>query len=318
MNRRGSWIAVVALLLAAVGVAPLAAEPLHLAIGYIPHIQFAPLYVGMEKGFYKAEGIELTIEYGFGIDVFSLLQAGRIDLGLSDSDQLILAGAKGLGLRAVYQYYQRFPVSIVAKRSTVSTPEGFRGKTIGTPELYGTSYIGLLLFLRHFGLEKAVTVEKIGYTQMTSLDRGVVAGVVCFSNNEPVQLRESGYDIAEWKVRELSDMVGASFISSDKVIKAKAELLTRFARATRKAMEYTVAHQEEAFQLSRPYLGSLDPAKDATMRAVLAATCELFVSPAGYGALDPEVYAHSIATLRDMGLIDAVYPAERILAVLGK
>ena len=33
-----------------------------LAIGYIPHIQFAPLYVGMEKGFYQAEGIKLDPE----------------------------------------------------------------------------------------------------------------------------------------------------------------------------------------------------------------------------------------------------------------
>lgn len=318
MNRRGSWIAIASLLLAAVGVAPLTAEPLHLAIGYIPHVQFAPLYVGIEKGFYKAEGIELTIEYGFGIDVFSLLQAGRIDLGLSDSDQLILAGSKGLGLRAVYQYYNRYPVSIVAKRSTVSTPDGFRGKTIGTPELYGTSYIGLLLFLRHFGLDKAVTVERIGYTQMTSLDRGLVAGVVCFSNNEPIQLRQAGYDIVEWKVRELSDMVGASFISSDKVIATKADLLARFVRATLKAMEYTVAHQDEAFQLSRPYLGSLDPAKDASMRAVLAATCELFPSPIGFGALDPDAYTHSILTLHDLGLIEGVYPAQRILAELPK
>jgi NitT/TauT family transport system substrate-binding protein len=124
--------------LAAAGVVTAGAEQLKLAIGYIPHVQFAPLYVGIEKGFYRAEGIDLSIEYGFGIDVFSLLSVGRIDIGLSDSDQLILAGAKGLGLKAVYQYYQRYPVSIVALRGKVAVPEALRGKVVGTPELYGS------------------------------------------------------------------------------------------------------------------------------------------------------------------------------------
>jgi NitT/TauT family transport system substrate-binding protein len=302
--------------LAAAGVVTAGAEQLKLAIGYIPHVQFAPLYVGIEKGFYRAEGIDLSIEYGFGIDVFSLLSVGRIDIGLSDSDQLILAGAKGLGLKAVYQYYQRYPVSIVALRGKVAVPEALRGKVVGTPELYGTSYIGLLLFLQHHGLKGAVTVEKIGYTQMTSLDRGKVDAVVCFSNNEPLQFRDAGLDVAEWKVADFSDMVGASFISSDRTIAAKADLLRRFARATRKAMEYTVGNRREAFDLSRSYIGDIDPAKEKVMRAVLDATCELFTATAGYGALDPEVYGHSIAALRELGLIDAAYPASRILASL--
>jgi NitT/TauT family transport system substrate-binding protein len=304
--------------LAALGVAPLGAEPVHLAIGYIPHIQFAPLYVGMEKGYYRDVGVELDIEYGFGIDIFSLLATGRIDLGLSDSDQLIVAGSKGLPLAAIYQYYQRYPASIVALRSRVSRPEDLGGRTVGTPELFGTSYIGLRLFLERYGLEGRVTVQRIGYTQLASLDSGKADAVVVFTNNEPIQLRASGYDIVEWKVSDLSDMVGASFISSSATIAAKRDLLGRFVKATRRAMEYTYNHREEAVALSRTYIGAVEPGKEAQVLAVLEATCDLYLSPEGWGHLDPDVYTRSLAVLQRLGMVDAAYPVTRILAPLGE
>ena len=40
-------------------------------------------------------------------------------------------------------------------------------------------------------------------------------------------------------------------------------------------------------------------------------TC--FSSPQGYGALDTDRYARSIAELVSLGLIPAAYPAEKIL-----
>jgi NitT/TauT family transport system substrate-binding protein len=290
--RRLVWVLILAGIAAGAG-----AQNVHLAIGYIPHIQFAPLYVGMEKGFYREDGLDLTIEYGFGIDIFSLLAAGKIDLGLSDSDQLIVAGAKGLPLKAVYQYYQRYPVSVVALRNRYATPQSLAGRTI-----------------ERYGLEDSVKVERIGYTQLVSLQSAKVDAVVVFANNEPVQLRSAGADIVEWKVSDFSNMVGASFISSEDTIQAKTDLLRRFAHATRRAMEYASANRAEAIELSRKYLGPT--LVDETMRAVLDATSDLFVSPEGWGHLDEAAYSQAIATLRRLGMIDTVYPAARILKPL--
>lgn len=288
-------------------------QKVRLAIGFIPHIQFAPLYVGMEKGFYAEEGISLDIQYGFGIDIFSLLSVGRIDVGLSDSDQLIISGEKNLGLKAVLQYYQGYPVSIAAQRAEVDSVEDLVGKSIGTPEMYGTSYIGLLLFLDHFGLSDTVDVQRIGYTQVSSLLGGQVDAAVCFYNNEPIQMDLMGVDLVQWNVRDFSDMVGASFISSDTVLRRKAQLLQRFVRATRKAIAYTVEHQEEALELSLGYLSGFTEEQRPFVRRALAATSELYVSPGGYGHLDAAKYQQSIDRLEALGLIEESYPASRIL-----
>ena len=284
-----------------------------LAIGYIPHVQFAPLYVGMAKGFYAEEKIDLKIEYGFGVDIFSLLAAGKIDLGLSDSDQLILAGSKGLGLKAVFQYYQKYPVTIVAKNEKIKNPEDFAGKKIGTPELYGTSYLGLQLFLEKYGLKNRVKIERIGYTQLSSLLGDKIEGAVCFFNNEPLQLKASGVGFVQWDVKDFSDLVGASFITSDKVLKEREQLLRSFVRATVKAMDYTIKHQDEAYEISERHIGKQEPAKQAFFKSALAATCQLFEHPQGFGRLEEDKYQYSIDLLARLGIIPKAYPAQRIL-----
>jgi len=288
-------------------------DTVRLAIGYIPHVQFTPLYVGIDKGFYRDEGITLELNFGFQYDVFSLLAAGRIDIGLSDSDQLVISGSKGLGLQAIYQYYQKYPVAIVTKAETARTPTDLKGRRIGTPEMSGTSWIGLQLFLRKFGLENAVQVEKIGYTQEPALLSGRADAVVCFLNNEPVAMRAEGIALRQWDVKDWSDMVGASFISSRAIIASRGPLLARFVRATRKAMDYTVTHRDEANQIALKNVGNVKKEDEPLFRLRLDATCELFGSPQGYGALDAGRYARSIAELVSLGLIPSAYPAEDIL-----
>lgn len=305
----------VMLIVAALGCLEIQAQtqPLKLAIGYIPHIQFAPLYVGIEKGFYQEQQVALEIEYGFGIDIFALLAQEKIDIGLADSDQLVLAGAKDMGLVALLQYYQKYPVTIVAKQDTVQTPDDFRGQRIGTPQMQGTSFIGLQLFLKQHNLQKQVTIEKIGYTQIPSLMGDKIEGAVCFFNNEPIKLKQLGVQLNQWDLKDFSDIVGASFITSQALTDKKTDVLKRFTQATIKAMEYTCQHQPEALQIALPYINQQEKPDEPFLRDVLAATCQLFESPEGYGALSLDTYNFSIQTLHALGLIENVYPAEKIV-----
>ena len=316
---RNRMIAVViALVLGTVALAGASAadkplEKVRLAIGYIPHVQFTPLYVGIAKGFYQDEGIDLELNFGFEYDVFSLLAAGKIDVGLTDSDQLILAGAKDLGLQAIFQYYQQYPITIIARSDAAQKPSDLKGKVIGTPDLSGASWIGLQIFLHKYGLEGAVKVEKIGYTQEPTLRSGRAAAVVCFSNNEPIVFRSEGVPFREWDVKDISDMVSASFISSKAIIGTRGDVLRAFVRATRKAMAYTVDHRDEAFQIAVKAVGHVEPKDEPLFRERLDATCQLFVHPKGYGYMDPDRYTRSIAELVTLGLIPSAYPADRII-----
>jgi len=284
-----------------------------LAIGYIPHVQFTPLYVGIAKDFYRQEGIDLDMHFGFEYDIFSLLAAGRIDVGLTDSDQLIIAGSKDIGLQAIFQYYQKYPITIIARPEAAQTPADLKGKRIGTPDVSGASWIGLQIFLHRYGLENAVKVEKIGYTQEPALRSGRVDAVVCFYNNEPIVFRSQGVSFREWDVKDITDMVSASFISSKAIIASRGDVLQAFVRATRKAMSYTVDNRDEAFHIALKAVGHVEPKDEPLFRQRLDATCELFPHPKGYGFMDPDRYTRSIAETVTLGLIPAAYPADRIL-----
>jgi NitT/TauT family transport system substrate-binding protein len=288
-------------------------EKIKLAIGYIPHIQFAPLYAGIEKGFYSKYGIDLSIEYGFGIDIFSLIDAEKIDLGLSDSDQLIIAGSKNIKIGTIYQYYQKYPVAIVALDEKINSPSDFSGKTIGTPEVFGTSYIGLLEFLSKYNLNEKVKTEKIGYTQIQTLLSGKTDGVVCFMNNESIQLRLMGRKIKQWNLMDISDLPGASFISGVKQITKKKNILKNFILATREAMEWTVKNQSEAFKLSKKYLQGYNDTQKQFNVECLKETSKLFESVKGYGYIDPEMYKKSVNIMYDLKLIDNKFNSDNII-----
>jgi NitT/TauT family transport system substrate-binding protein len=293
-------------------------DRVRLAIGYIPNVQFTPLYVGMAKGYYRDAGIDLKIEYGFGMDIYSLLLAGKIDIGLADSDQLIIAGSKRMSLAAVFQYYQNYPVAIVAKKSVVPTPADFAGKTIGVPEEFGTSYIGLQLFLHKYGLEGKVKIQRIGYTQIPALLSNKVDGAVVFVTNETVKLKQLGVPINEWDVKSFSDLVSSSFISSQAIIAQRGPVLDRFFNATRKAMAYTAAHPDEAVGIAMKYITGANESQKPYLKDALLSTIALYTSPAGYGTLDVPRYVDSVATMVQLGLIPQKFNPDRIIHQLGE
>ena len=109
-------------------------------------------------------------------------------------------------------------------------------------------------------------------------------------------------------------MVGASFISSQAVIERRADALARFARATRKAMAWTVDHREEASRIALAAVGNVKADEEALFRRRLDATCLLFPHAKGYGYIDRTAWEKSIEELAALGLVPAVYPVDRILA----
>lgn len=288
-------------------------EKLNLVIGYIPHIQFTPLYVGIERGIFARHGIDLQINYGFGIDAFGLVQNGQADLALSDADQLIISSAKGAPLLSFYQYYQEYPVSVVTL-SDIDTPEKLRAHTIGVPELFGTSYIGAKAFQEYFHLGEETTLTRIGYTQIPSLLSGKVNGIVCFYNNEPIQLRLKGYQINEWKINDIANLAGASFITGEKQATAKKELLKRAAQALNEAIFWTNTHQEEALTIAYKTIGNLSEDDREYWREALHKTMEIIMGKNNApGILDPARYSYTINELYKLKLIDTRISADAIL-----
>lgn len=277
---------------------------INLPVGYIPNIQFAPLYVGIEKGFYREAGLDVSIDYSMENDNAVLLANGNLQFAILSGEQVLLGRAQGLPLVYTMAWYQQYPVGIAAKATSgISTVADLRGKKIGLPGLYGASYIGAIALLDSAGLtEKDVTLDSIGYNQVEVLLADREDAVVVYVANEPVQMVSTGQVITLLKVSDAIDMVANGLVTNEQTLSEKPELVRAMTRATLKAIQYTIDYPDEAYEISKLYVTNLASADQSVQKQVLAKSIEQWKS-SRLGYSHPEAWENMQRILLKMGLL---------------
>jgi NitT/TauT family transport system substrate-binding protein len=138
MMKKFPDLMIIILLLTACAGSPPAKPITHirLPLGYIPDIQFAPLYVGLRNGFFTADGLDVELAYMDENQAAALVGANNLQFAVVSGEQVLLARAQGLPVVYVAAWYQQYPVSVVAKSDQdIHAPADLRGKTIGLPGL---------------------------------------------------------------------------------------------------------------------------------------------------------------------------------------
>jgi len=311
MIKRGILIFILGILLASCVSTP-TKEPtpelkkITLPVGYIPNIQFAPLYVALDKGYFADAGLDVKIDYSFETDAMALVGANELQFAIVSGEQVLLARAQQLPVVYTLAWYQQYPVGIAAlKTSGISKPEDLKGKRIGVPVLSGASYIGLIALLNAGGLsEKDVTIDVIGFNQVEALTAGQQDAVVIYVANEPVVLRSKGYEINVMKVADYLQLVSNGMITNETTMKSDPDLVRRMTNATLKGIEYAAAHPDEAYEITKKFVPNMTQVDQAVQKEILATSISLWQAdqrgfPLAAG------WENMQKVLLDMGLITA-------------
>jgi NitT/TauT family transport system substrate-binding protein len=279
---------------------------IRLPLGYIPNIQFAPLYVAVEKGYFADAGIQVEFDYSFETDAVSLVGANTLQFAVVSGEQVLLARAQGLPVVYVCAWYQEFPVGVVSKAvNGIRTPADLKGRKIGLPGLYGANYIGLDALLFSAGLsERDVTLDSIGFNQVAALAADQDEAVSIYIANEPVQLKAEGYELNEIRVADYVQLASNGIITNETTIRSDPELVGRIVAAFLEGLADTMADPDGAYDISTKYVDELAQADRATQMEVLNRSIELWQTDSP-GRSAPQAWANMRDTLLRMGLLQA-------------
>lgn len=289
-----------------------------LQLQWVTQAQFAGYYVALDKGFYEAEGLDVTVLAG-GPDIAppQVLAGGGADAMLNWMPSALAAREKGLPVVNIAQPFKTSGLMLTCWKDTgITSVEDFRGKTIGV-WFFGNEY-PFLSWMSQVGIptdggDEGVTVLKQGFNVDPLLNREADC-ISTMTYNEYGQVLDAGVNPDELVTFRYEDQGVATLEDGIYVLEENlddpvfADKMVRFVRASMEGWKYAEANPEEAagIVLDNDETGAQTEAAQVRMMGEIAK-----LTAGSNGALDVADYERTVATLLSGGS-DPVISAEPV------
>ncbi len=231
--------------------------PLDFRLNWTLYGEHAPFFLGVEKGFYEEEGLDVTILEGSGSGtVVKLLGNGTNVIGYADSATMMRGVSAGVPVKAVATIFQSSPMSFIYREDAA------RPTTIeelpGTRVAITAGDASLSIFEACLGAN-GLTMDDVEVIQVSNPQAKEVAVLegtadtfLGYFVDQPMRMEKvTGVDIG-WK--QLTELCGVNTLSSAIIAnnfwaEQNPDLVEKFVRASQRAWAYTQEHPEEAAEI---------------------------------------------------------------------
>ena len=250
----------------------IAQEKATLRLNWLLYGFHTPFHLGVEKGYYKAEGIDLEIGEGQGsARAVQIIAAKGDTFGLSDGASIINGATKGAPIRAVMGIMNTTPFAIIARAdSGVKTIKDLEGKTIAaTAGEAGLTILPALIRTAKLDASKINFLRVDGPTKLVSVLEKRAEALLGGSENQPFILEQKGVQsvVLNYADHGVNTMGLAIHVHAD-TLKDKPKLVEGFIRATRKAFEEAEKAPEAAIAAGLKVKPDMD--KDMALKQLKA------------------------------------------------
>ena len=264
-------------------------------------------FLAQDKGYFKAEGLDVEIDQGEGSSAaIPKVASGAYQAGFGDVNALInLAATRPADAPvAVYMIYNTPPFTIVVKSdSPIKTPKDLEGKTVGGP-----ANEGALKLFPAFAKVAKIDASKVNVTNMAPnqreqmLQRGQVDAIFGFTNTAYFSAKLIGIN-PEKDLRFINyadygmDLYSNAVVFSRSFAKENPKAVAGFVRAVNRAINDSLANPEAAMDavMKREPLLKRDVEKERLLATIKEEMSHPEIARIGLGDVDSARLKRAIA-----------------------
>ena len=270
----------------------------------------AGFFLAVDKGYFKAEGLDVTIDTGNGsVEAIPRVATGAYQMGFGDINSLIkfLDEDPEQKVTSIFMVYEKPTFAVVGRKSLGVTedPKSLEGKKLGAPPPDG-AFAQWPAFKQVAGIDdSAITIESIGFpVREPMLAKGDVDAVFGFAFSVILNLKAQGTSDEDIATILMADhglnLYGNAVLVNTDFAAENPEAVKGFLRALAKGFADAVANPEDGVAAVVKRNETLSPAIELE-RLNMANAMNIktpYVVENGMGGIDPARLAASIETLK--------------------
>ena len=302
--------------LLALNLAPVTAAPpqkVSMILNWVAGGDHAPYYYAQKMGWYKAAGVDLTLEQGKGSAIAAQKVGAGVDqFGLADMGTVLQARGKGADDVGIMNVYANFPEGFYwLKSSGIKTLKDLVGKKIGNPPGDAGRVIWpALAKANHIDPNSITWVNLEPAAKLTALKTGAVDAVTEFFNLHHVYVKALGSNMGylAWKDAGVNPY-GNSVIVNGAYLRAHRATVAAFTKVTQRAFGFCSRTPEPCIAALVEANSGLSAANEMqNWHEVAELMSDKISQTVALGWQDPKRMAASYQLVKDYMGIDTPYP----------
>jgi ABC-type nitrate/sulfonate/bicarbonate transport system substrate-binding protein len=236
---------------ASISVLLAAAGPAKYVVGYATHVaRVLPLWLAGEQRFFLKHGIDIDSVFIRGAPTLVAgLAAGSIHLGRTGGAATLGAASAGHDFKIVATFSSRNTYDLVV-RPTIKRAEDIRGKTFAVTSIGGTSWMGVLLWLEHLGLDQQrdnIRFQVIGdqAVQVQCVENGL-CDAAAVDGIFTKQLKQKGMTVLGEYTDLKAPLVSQAVVLPGSLLQQRPDIAENYIKGEIEALAFSLAPKNKA------------------------------------------------------------------------